>query len=103
MRYMPVNYFVQDPRNFKQRAVGITPDVVPNFLQRGWLQKLVNTSSNVAKIAKHDPHAFFAHPLGVVSLLRHGLLISLDYHRQPELQGLADAARARLSDEEIRQ
>src|SRR5581483_2352795 len=98
MRNMAVKYFVQDPWNFKQRAVGITADVLPNLLQGGWLQKLVNTGSNVAKIAKHDPHAFFAHPLGVVSLLRHGLLISLDYHGQAELQGLADAARARLSD-----
>src|ERR1700735_2317820 len=57
--------------------------------------------TNVFEGVQHDSGVLFPHPVGVVTLLRHGPRVSHHDDRQPLLHGFADAARTRFADEEI--
>jgi len=65
------------------------------------IDDLGDAGSNHAKRIQHDADAVLAHPFGVIALLGHRQSIFHDDDRQPEMNGLADAARSRLADEEI--
>jgi hypothetical protein len=57
--------------------------------------------TNVFERVQHDSGVMFLHPLGVVSLLRHGPCVSHHDDRQPLLHGFADTARTGFADKEI--
>jgi len=50
-----------------------------------------------------DAQSFIADPLGVVALLGHRPGVQESQHRQPEVNGFAQAARTGLADEKIAQ
>src|SRR6267143_6040071 len=99
---MAFEHLIEDERDLEQRPVRIGACVGSKVREGFWLEELLDGPPNVGEAAQHDSPTRFGDPFGVIALLRHGLLIALDDHREMELQGFTDAAGTGLPDEEVR-
>jgi hypothetical protein len=89
----------QDVRNFEYRAILNGRHAGTKIIQAAC--HLGHAFANGLEGVQHDSGVMFLHPLGVVSLLRHGPRISHHDDRQPLLYGFADAAWTWFADKEI--
>lgn len=67
------------------------------------LEKAADGGDDLEEIADHDSDFIFADPLSVVALLRKGPGVALNNYGETHLDGFADAARAGLANEKIRE
>lgn len=106
MRSTPTRAGIADPQDSAQDAGYFKYCAIFNVCHPG--AKMTQAAryfgyalTNVFEGVQHHSGVMFLHPLGVVSLLRHGPCVSHHDDRQPLLNGFADTARTRFADKEI--